>query len=117
VTRRGDAAFQRVAARAAAPAVDRLRFVDVVDVEQRELGAAGRRTRFLRRGVPGDEKRQGNDPRREPRHGNASHDAICVRSTLPPLRITPTRAPRIDVVPPSAAPAPTAPGGLPTTFN
>ena len=117
VSRRGDAAFQRGDAREAAPAVDRHRFVDVVDVEQRELRAAGRRTRLLRRGVAGDQEPEGDDPRGEPRHCGASHDAICVRSTFPPLRITPTRAPRIGVVPSSAAAAPSAPVGSTTSLS
>src|SRR5205814_6993023 len=71
----------------------------------------------------GAERRGGALRDRRPRDEDArrdqtlrNHSDTCERSTLPPLRITPTRAPRIDVVPSIAAAAPSAPVGSTTSF-
>ena len=112
---RRDLPLQRRHAREAPCAVDRRRLVHVVDLEKGNRGTRARRRRRLRdlRGDGADERRDEGGSCQTA----ANHCDTWARSTFPPLSTTPTRAPRMSVVPSIAAAAPSAPVGSTMIFS
>ncbi len=98
-----------------AHSVYRGRRVDVVDLEKGECGLRARRSRLLLR-VTDDDRRE-NEADRESRQRAASHCDTCERSTFPPDRMTPTRAPAIGIFFSNAAAAASAPVGSTTSLS